>query len=123
MSRGLGKLQRDVLAVIVSYDAWFYGEYVREGEPVEKAPWLTWRIVRNLYFQERGWDFSPIGRYVNARRERSMKRALKTLVDRGSVCRVKFPFGWHYMTPETAAQCEAAAMKSLADEHRAIGDN
>jgi hypothetical protein len=113
MSRGLGKLQREVKAIVAEYDAWFFGEYVflaqEAGEPVDSAPWLTWRIIRNRYFQERGFDFSVTGRtYVHASLERGLKRALKRLVDRGEVCRVPMEFGWHYTTPETFKTYEAA---------------
>jgi hypothetical protein len=40
-----------------------------------------------------------------------MKRALKRLVDRGEVCRIPFPFGWHYTTPEAFKKIEEASRK------------
>jgi hypothetical protein len=55
MSRGLGKLQRELLALVA--EDWFFGEYVLLGQPVEPAPWLTWRIIRNRYFQKHGFGF------------------------------------------------------------------
>jgi hypothetical protein len=38
MSRGLGKLQRELVALVAEYDDWFFGEYVLLGQPVERAP-------------------------------------------------------------------------------------
>jgi hypothetical protein len=76
------------------------------------ARWLSWPIIRNLYFQQRGLSFDTSSlRYVHASLERSLKRALKTLVDRGEVRRVPFPWGWHYTTPERFEQYERAAKK------------
>ena len=121
MSRGLGKLQREVKTVVEEYDEWFYGEYVHLGQPVDDAPWLTWPIIRNRYFQQRGLDFSTIGRrYAHESLERGMKRALKKLVDRGEVGRVRFDFGWHYTTPERLKQYAAATGKTI---DKVVADN
>jgi hypothetical protein len=101
MSRGLGKLQREVKVVVDDYTEWFFSEYVTLGESLEQAPWLSWPIIRNLYFQQRGLSYDTTSlRYVHATLERKLKRALKTLVDRGEVARVPFEWGWHYTTPE-----------------------
>jgi hypothetical protein len=109
MSRGLGNLQREVKTIIAEYDDWFFSVYITFGEPVEESPWLSWPIIRNLYFQQRGLAFDSTSlRYVHASLERSLKRALKTLVDRGEVRRIPSPSGrgWHYTTPERLQQYE-----------------
>jgi hypothetical protein len=99
----MGRLQGEIKALVESYTEWFYSVYVMAGEPIEQSPWLSWPIIRNLYFQDRGLAFDTNSRrYVHASLERSLKRALKTLVDRGEICRVRFPWGWHYTTPETS---------------------
>ena len=107
-------MQRELLALVAEYDDWFFGEYVLLGQPVEPAPWLTWRIIRNRYFQKHGFDFSVTARqYVHASLERNLKRALKSLVDRGEVRRVSSArYGFWYMTPETYQKCEAARVTS-----------
>jgi hypothetical protein len=119
MSRGLGKLQREVKTVVVDYTEWFFREAVVTCPNPDNAPWLTWRIIRNLYFLERGFDFSPIGKgYAHANLERSMKRALKALVDRGEVCRIQFPFGWHYTTPEQFEKMKLTRLTQQHDQHQ-----
>ena len=116
MSRGLGNLQREVKAIVAEYDEWFFSAYVTLGEPVEKAPWLSWPIIRNLYFQQRGLAFDSTSlRYVHASLERSLKRALKTLVERGEVRRVPMAFRWHYATPERFQQYESSRLGESHD--------
>jgi hypothetical protein len=101
MSRGLGKLQREVKDIVVQYDEWFFREYVSSGESLDKAPWLSWPIIRNIYFQHRSLNHSAMGRTeAHASLERSLKRALNALIDRGEVCKVPLFFGWHYTTPD-----------------------
>ena len=101
MSRGLGSLQREVKTIVSDYTDWFCGKYVFPESNPDQAPWLTWPIIRNLYFQVHGLDSSITALIsVHSSLERSLKRALKSLVDRGEICMVPFPVGGHHTTPE-----------------------
>jgi hypothetical protein len=101
MSRGLGKLQREVKDIVFHYDEWLFSKYGSSGESLDKAPWLSWPIIRNIYFEQRSLNHSAIGRTeAESALERSLKRALNALVNRGEVCKVPLFFGWHYTTPD-----------------------
>jgi hypothetical protein len=89
MSRGLGKLQRLIKALIEAQDERYRREC--EADPEHCDPfWLTWSDIRFVLFVDVvQFDYAnPIHRKLWPSFERAAKRALHTLWKRGEIGRI-----------------------------------
>jgi hypothetical protein len=106
MSRGLGKLQRDIKQFIEANDKRWNEECEKAGDgdpPEDCSPWVTWSDIRFRLFENgaRNWPYweapdNPLW----PPRERAGKRALHTLWKRGEIGRIHNAGCYHYMTAE-----------------------
>jgi hypothetical protein len=113
MSRGLGRLQRFIKAQIYRADR----EYRRESvamngrrkidpalDPLDEGTrnfWLTWPDIR--YLIEENPEFNPGPYRISPSLERSAKRALQLLVERGEIARLRGGYSGYlnqYVTKE-----------------------
>jgi hypothetical protein len=92
MSRGLGKLQRLIKALIEAQDDRFHKECEADPEcDRDHDPfWLTWSDIRFVLFVDIArFDYAnPIHRKLWPSFERAAKRALHTLWKRGEIGRI-----------------------------------
>jgi hypothetical protein len=105
MSRGLGRFQRNIKAMIYGVDAWWREECAKaEAEEREPADgyryWVLWPEIKATVKDDLG--LSPEDKLPPSL-ERSLKRALHSLVKRGEIGKMPdLPPGSlaHYITKE-----------------------
>jgi hypothetical protein len=102
MSRGLGKLQRYIKALIEAQAERFDRECEAdpEGDVAECAFWLTWTDIRMRLLEDAGSDWDKFSLAA----ERAAKRALHTLWKRGEIGRISDddgPCRWLYIPKKT----------------------
>ena len=110
MPRGLGKSQRWIKDILQR--AWD-----------KEIGWLTFALIRGAMIMEYGGD--PERDRLNPTRERSLKRSLKALVDRGDV--VFLGKGgqldpYYYTTVEAFAASTGATVKDTAHAKRIVAE-
>src|SRR5262245_16523710 len=121
MSRGLGKLQRHIKALIEAQDERYRQECDADPDG-EREPscsfWLYWSDIKKSLFEVAGPGFLIIEKPSPAL-ERAAKRALHTLWKRGEIGRIRDHGGLYlYMPIETWN--EGFSPKALAELKEAL---
>ena len=106
MSRGLGRLQRNLKAMIYEQHECWLKEFERRADADEMPEgqfWLTWPEIKYLIKLDMGLD--PEAK-LDPSFERSLKRALHLLLKRGEVRKIPgMPGVSCYITKECHEEC------------------
>ena len=112
MPRGLGKSQRRIKTIL------------QRASEIRIAGPLSFADIRTIEIRSYGDD--PYRDRLNPTRERSLKRSLKALVDRGDVVIVAGKGGqldpYYYTTVEAFAASTGATVKDTAHAKRIVAE-
>jgi hypothetical protein len=114
MSRGLGRLQRIIKALIYAQNDYFQKCADAQGDDFDGSGpqfWITWPDIRTIMADD-------LGRKPSDALERAAKRALHTLLKRGEIGRIRHPAAdlYCYIPIETWNECFSPEANKQAKE-------